>query len=161
VTRPPKAPCTCGKHRPYSRTRCDSHCPCRRCYENRHKDVYRTRGPASAHHCAECGEEAKNWSQVTGTDGTDPGQHYRPMCVKCHRAYDNWGQVMSEHKRRYWQTIPPEERNQSPATRAKNAKATRERWAAMTPEQRAGIGKKIRETWRRKAEASQQGELNV
>lgn len=58
---------------------------------------------------------------------------------------------MGEYKRRYWQTIPPSERNQSPETRAKNSAANRQRWADMSPEQRAEIGQKIRETWWNKA----------
>lgn len=152
MTGPPKAACTCGKHQPYSRIRCDPSCPCRRCYENRHKDVYRAKGPASAQPCVTCAEPAKDWAQISGTDGTDPEGHYQPMCLKCHRAYDGWGQVMSEHKKRYWQTIPKEERNRSPETRAKNAAAIRRRWAEMAPEQREEIGRKVRETWRRKVE---------
>ena len=38
--------------------------------------------------CTDCGGPAAQWSQVHGTDGTDPIAHYQPRCRKCHSKYD-------------------------------------------------------------------------
>lgn len=57
-------------------------------YSTLHKRVAVARGPASAHQCALCSDQAREWSQIHGTDGTDPERHYRPLCVSCHRSYD-------------------------------------------------------------------------
>lgn len=100
--------CQCGRHR--GRTACAVNCDCRRCYGAKHKVVYRARGKASDHTCVECGDAAVNWAQTHDTDGTDPQAHYQPMCLRCHRRYDGWGVVMSEHKKRYWASVPLEEK---------------------------------------------------
>lgn len=140
----PRPECTCGKHVRYSKQMCcDVGCPCHRCYENRHKAVYRARGSASEQTCVSCGGAAKDWAQIHGTDGLDPVNHYQPMCLQCHRGYDGWGSVMSEHKKRYWKTVPVEQRNKSPETRAKNSEANKRRWAAMSAEDREALFKKI------------------
>jgi hypothetical protein len=57
-------------------------------YVARHERVYRARGKASQHPCADsCGRRAKHWSQIHGTTGLNP-EHYEPRCVRCHDAYD-------------------------------------------------------------------------
>jgi hypothetical protein len=56
-------------------------------YEGRHSRVERARGKASEHPCADCGETAKDWSQIHGTTGLEP-EHYEPRCAKCHSQYD-------------------------------------------------------------------------
>ena len=55
-------------------------------YLARHVRVRTARGKASGHDC-ECGLQAFEWAHVHDTDPFDV-QNYRPMCVKCHRAYD-------------------------------------------------------------------------
>lgn len=72
------------------------------------------------------------------------------MCLTCHRSYDGWGDVMSEHKRCYWQTVPVDQRNKSPETRAKNSEANKRRWAAMSAEDKAAIFQKIGDAQRGK-----------
>ena len=57
-------------------------------YAARHHRVYRERGSAGDHACADCGQPADEWAQVHGTTGTEAGD-YEPRCVKCHRAYDD------------------------------------------------------------------------
>ena len=52
-------------------------------YLGRHYRVYRKRGKASEYPCADCGDPARDWAQIHGTDGTDP-EHYQPLCRKCH-----------------------------------------------------------------------------
>lgn len=146
-----KAECTCGKHVLYSKkSHCVPECPCRRCYDSRHKAVYRAQGRASEHACVACGEQAKDWAQIHGTDGTDP-LNYQTMCLKCHRDYDGWGAVMGEHKKRYWQTVPVDQRNKAPETRTKNSEANKRRWAAMSAEDRTALAKKIGDAQRGKS----------
>lgn len=72
------------------------------------------------------------------------------MCRACHRAYDGWGLVMSEHKKRYWATVPVDQRNQSPEVRAKNSEANKRRWAEMSPGERAALAVKIGDAQRGK-----------
>jgi hypothetical protein len=57
-------------------------------YDRRHDMVRNTRGPAKLHPCHDCGGEAKDWSQIHGTDGEHP-DHYAPRCRSCHSKYDN------------------------------------------------------------------------
>lgn len=52
-----------------------------------HKMVRETRGSASEQICITCGQQAYDWSQILGTNGTDP-THYQPQCRKCHFHYD-------------------------------------------------------------------------
>lgn len=57
-------------------------------YRNVHERVRRARGKASEYGCVDdCGRQAEDWSQIHGTDGTDP-EHYEPRCRTCHVAYD-------------------------------------------------------------------------
>ena len=56
-----------------------------------------TRGKASEYSCTECGGQARHWAydnadpnereDAGGRYSTDPN-HYRPMCVSCHRKFD-------------------------------------------------------------------------
>ena len=129
---------------------CPDGCTCRRHYDNRHKAIYRVRGKAADYPCVECAGTAREWAQVHGTDGSDPHDHYRPMCVKCHRNYDGWGAISSASKKRYWAGVPVEERNRSPETRRKNSEANKRRWATMPEEQRKAIFIKIANSQRGK-----------
>jgi hypothetical protein len=56
-------------------------------YRTRHDWVRKARGPAADKVCADCGKQARDWSQIHGTDGTAP-EHYEPRCRLCHVAYD-------------------------------------------------------------------------
>lgn len=62
-----------------------------------HQRLKVTRGKASDHSCSECGNRARHWAY----DNADPFEreddggrystnlnHYRPMCVSCHRKFD-------------------------------------------------------------------------
>lgn len=62
-----------------------------------HQRLKAVRGRASQHSCTECGEAARHWAY----DNADPNErvdgggrfstslnHYRPMCVSCHRKFD-------------------------------------------------------------------------
>jgi hypothetical protein len=57
-------------------------------YVGRHLRVRRDRGPATDQTCVDCGQPAKEWSQIHGTDGQDSFAHYVPRCRKCHDVYD-------------------------------------------------------------------------
>ena len=57
-------------------------------YVGRHLRVQRDRGPATDQTCMDCGQAAREWSQIHGTDGQDPFKHYVPRCRKCHDVYD-------------------------------------------------------------------------
>jgi polyferredoxin len=56
-------------------------------YSTRHSRVLKARGKAGDQACADCGQQAREWSQVHGTSGDDP-EHYEPRCARCHHAYD-------------------------------------------------------------------------
>jgi hypothetical protein len=66
-------------------------------YSGVHQLVSRTLGPASDHLCIDCLGPANEWAY----DGADPDevvhegrrfsrdvQHYMPMCIPCHRRFD-------------------------------------------------------------------------
>lgn len=68
-------------------------------YEGAHKRVKAIKGSSFQYDCAHCGKQAQNWAY----DGKDPdviiepshprghslkSEHYIPLCVKCHFAYD-------------------------------------------------------------------------
>lgn len=70
-------------------------------YATAHRWLRESRGPASANPCADCGEQAKEWSY----DYSDPAEirsvranersvysldpaHYRSLCRPCHLAFD-------------------------------------------------------------------------
>ena len=54
-----------------------------------HRRVRETRGNAAEHACARCGKRAREWAQIHGTDGLDIQLDYAPLCVSCHRQYDD------------------------------------------------------------------------
>lgn len=56
-------------------------------YRTRHDWVRKARGPAADQVCADCGKQAREWSQIHGTDGTAP-EDYEPRCSLCHATYD-------------------------------------------------------------------------
>lgn len=60
-------------------------------YYGLHRRVRTARGPAKNYECIECGHQAQHWATIHGTDGTDPLEHYLPMCARCHFAYDQVG----------------------------------------------------------------------
>lgn len=119
--------CTCGKH------------SAELTYSGRHYRVRKEQGNASAHFCVECGGRAREWAQIHGADGTDPQNDYRPMCARCHRAYDgNTAKAIAANTGR---KLTPERREQ-------RAEIMR-RWnASLTPEQRSENTRKAWQTRR-------------
>lgn len=57
-------------------------------YAGCHIRVRKARGRAVNHPCADCGKPAEHWAHTHDTDPTNP-QNYRPLCRKCHFAYDD------------------------------------------------------------------------
>lgn len=57
-------------------------------YSGQHARVRRAKGPARELNCA-CGEMARHWAWIHGTDRNDPS-NYSAMCYKCHARYDDW-----------------------------------------------------------------------
>lgn len=142
--------CTCGRHRGTAYAGPS--------YDLLHKRVYRSRGKASERDCVGCDNQADEWSQLHGTDGTDPLNHYQPMCVTCHRQYDGWDEMISEAQRRRWANIPQERRKASVESREKNAESQRRRWAAMSPTQRAELSEKLSAAQRGKPKSPEAAE---
>lgn len=70
-------------------------------YLRNHKLVYRLRGKAREHGCAHCGVAAHEWATLHGADGSDPWEHYMPLCRSCHKRYDEpcRGRVLSAETR--------------------------------------------------------------
>ena len=73
-------------------------------YEQVHRKVRNTHGPASDHACVECGKPANQWAY----DHTDPMEYldvrtrhwysadprrYQPMCIPCHMRLDRYRHV--------------------------------------------------------------------
>ena len=56
-------------------------------YGAKHLRVYRALGWAWQRQCVDCGERARDWSQLHGTDGLSLDD-YLPRCRKHHRIYD-------------------------------------------------------------------------
>ena len=89
--------CTCGRHRPQVRDRkcCAPDCTCARhvgdhnSYDMLHRRVRETRGKATEHACVRCDAQAREWAQLHTEDGLDIWADYVPMCVSCHRRYDD------------------------------------------------------------------------
>lgn len=98
--------CTCDRHKPQVRkgVPCPPDCTCGHHsrpdlgdgngYMNLHRRVRRLRGKAAEHACVRCAENgtekrAYHWAQIHGTDGKDPWADYMPLCVSCHRRYDD------------------------------------------------------------------------
>jgi hypothetical protein len=67
-------------------------------YRRNHRAVRKARGPAHGYGCCRCARQANNWAQVHGTDGTDPQEHYMPMCIWCHAAYDHEPGYRNPHR---------------------------------------------------------------
>lgn len=66
-------------------------------YKAAHRRVVEVKGPAGHHPCDFCGKFATDYSYdhldpaETYREGflwSDSTAHYRPLCVRCHRAYD-------------------------------------------------------------------------
>lgn len=72
-------------------------------YDTIHQRLRRFYGPASQYPCVDCGKTARHWaythdddSERLGSVGGKPYvlpfslkmEHYRPMCVKCHKRFD-------------------------------------------------------------------------
>lgn len=70
-------------------------------YATAHRWIWDTNGPAAEHKCVQCSKQARDWAY----DGEDPLEvvaqfahkglvyslnpnHYKPMCKKCHCAFD-------------------------------------------------------------------------
>ena len=70
-------------------------------YVTAHRWIWDANGPAAEHECVQCGKTAQDWAY----DGEDPLEviaqfthkglvyslnpnHYKPMCKKCHCAFD-------------------------------------------------------------------------
>lgn len=96
-------------------------------YMRNHRRVYRELGKAADRVCILCGEQARHWAQIHGTDGTVPRKHYQPMCVRCHHRYDgivglagvaNKGKKLSE-ERKQQMAEASKGRVKSPETREK------------------------------------------
>lgn len=129
-----------------------------RAYNRNHNRVAARRGKASEHSCVKCDKEASQWAQVHGTDGSNPLEHYQPMCIHCHRDYDDFYRKFSETRTGYKHT--PETKEKIKAARARARKnrefkvrqdiAIRE-WAVFRyPDfpATAPIPNDIREAWR-------------
>lgn len=71
-------------------------------YTARHKRVRRERGPANQQKCKFCGEQARDWAQVHGTDGLDIQNDYNPLCRACHIEYDNTMKTRAENHPELW-----------------------------------------------------------
>lgn len=54
-----------------------------------HKRIRRRRGRAADQMCIDCGQVARDWSQIKGTSGLDVMAHYEPRCRSCHSTYDD------------------------------------------------------------------------
>jgi hypothetical protein len=61
----------------------------KRLYGRHHMRVRTARGEAIYQACVSCDEQAQEWAQVHGTDGSNPHEHFQPMCRKCHWIYDD------------------------------------------------------------------------
>lgn len=77
-SKPCQPGCTCGKHRlpgwePSVR--------------RMHYRLMGVKGKAREHVCVDCGEQARDWSQIHDTTGMD-FEDYEPRCRSCHIAYD-------------------------------------------------------------------------
>lgn len=68
-------------------------------YGAAHQRVYRDRGKATDYDCADCGEQAKQWSynhddqnekfdESMGLKYSLDPAHYSPRCVPCHKSFD-------------------------------------------------------------------------
>ena len=67
-------------------------------YSANHMRVRRVRGLAKLQTCEDCGGQARDWAVIHGEDAADP-MSYRPLCRKCHYAYDQETQLAGAVKR--------------------------------------------------------------
>lgn len=137
--------CTCERH---SMRQCDLDCSCGKHsddfgYWGRHARVRHKRGSASEYECIACDKQAEQWAQIHDTDGTDPWNHYQPMCRKCHWWYDE------EAHRAIYTTRKTDVTEE---TRTKRAAIIKKWWDGLTPEERDDVIKRRWETRRRNAE---------
>lgn len=119
-------------------------------YHRYHVKVYRLRGKASSQKCVDCGKQAREWSSVHDTDGSDPYSHFQPRCSRCHKRYDNIPQRTSERQR--GKGLPP-------GASEKGAAANRGR--VKSPEEiekirKSKVGKPRSEETRRKISETRQ-----
>ena len=80
--------CVCGKHKRGKDHRNWTEEPTRSAI---HQRLNKT--PAKDQLCVDCGDQAKDWSRVTGSPG-DVIEDYDPRCRSCHTLYDydaRWG----------------------------------------------------------------------
>lgn len=133
--------CTCDRH---NMRKCAPDCTCGKhsedlTYIGKHLRVHRLRGKALDQLCVTCGKQARHWAQIHDTDGMDPYEHYQPMCVSCHFAYDgNQAKAAAASRGREW----------TPEQRAARSELMRRRNANLTPEQRSEITRKAWQTRR-------------
>jgi hypothetical protein len=73
-------------------------------YQANHKRVRMTRGQPWDFICVTrgCDKDGRDWAHIHDTDPTDP-KNFRPMCRKCHKAYDRpeWLQEERRLKRKH------------------------------------------------------------
>lgn len=79
----------------------------RRSYRAQHSAVERTRGKAAAYRCDTCDSRAQDWAFIHSGTWNDRRcvWDYRPLCKRCHHAYDgigkkNSGAISASNKRR-------------------------------------------------------------
>lgn len=56
-------------------------------YTAKHRRVRESKGSAKTYECVDCGEQAKDWSQIKDTIGSS-SDHYESRCRPCHSKYD-------------------------------------------------------------------------
>ncbi len=54
-----------------------------------HTELRKIRGNATEHSCADCGEQAHEWSYKEHTGYSENPDDYAPRCHKCHNSHDN------------------------------------------------------------------------
>jgi len=57
-------------------------------YGGLHDRVRAQRGRPHKYACADCGNQAEDWSNVDGKYGKDVYKDFQPRCRPCHRKYD-------------------------------------------------------------------------
>lgn len=74
-------------------------------YNSTHRRIVRVKGSAANHTCADCGQQAQEWSYIGGgadEEVDDRGlafsrdaSRYEPRCIPCHRRFDGWHDKIS------------------------------------------------------------------
>lgn len=72
---------TCGDQTTHPRSQDSGH------YNTVHQTLRAEKGKASEHDCVDCGQRARDWSHIHGTDPMDI-ECYEPRCRRCHSQYD-------------------------------------------------------------------------